>query len=78
MLERLTLTWDVFKWCYCPIKRNPYSRLTLTWDVFKYNSCRTWKVLWLWLTLTWDVFKCAPTGGFGASAGGINFNMRCI
>ena len=34
--ERLTLTWDVFKFYYCFNCYIWYFRLTLTWDVFKF------------------------------------------
>ena len=33
--ERLTLTWDVFKWTQSIITAWMLNRLTLTWDVFK-------------------------------------------
>ena len=55
--ERLTLTWDVFKYIYIKNIEFFSPRLTLTWDVFKFFRMSAYVSCIFWLTLTWDVFK---------------------
>ena len=57
LFNRLTVTYDVFKYSFIRKFFIKYLRLTVTYDVFKYTFIRIFFILNIWLTVTYDVFK---------------------